>query len=321
MKVGGVNSFSENDNCIIYTMSSSAFGNYCMVVPKQESNGIKMVVDLNMKSVFDEMMAGKISRDNLIQTIYDEYRLIQSKYESFVLVMPMEEVSIIANAIAGQDKQRLFDETKKIGAITSDIYKRIVESGMDKSRIDQKIVLLEKTENDTKFVEWLKGQMPNFVVGLSYQSLKVVNPFENATGVVNPFLAGTESQSTSDIFGPSNSIFDNNGVSNVQNVEPVVSAKEDIFPSSSNGDFFGNQDNTVEPPKPVEAVSLENSNVGVNEPVKEPSSDVIDNQEAVNAIDKKSGGFANLLILLVILVVVTVVSIELGKFLYQTFGT
>ena len=37
-------------------------------------------------------------------------------------------------------------------------------------------------------------------------------------------------------------------------------------------------------------------------------------------MEKKSNGFVNLAILLVILVGVTLVSIELGKFLYNTYG-
>ena len=51
---------------------------------------------------------------------------------------------------------------------------------------------------------------------------------------------------------------------------------------------------------------------GNNQPSNEVASEV--------KVTKKSNGFVNLAILLVILVGVTLVSIELGKFLYNTYG-
>ena len=56
---------------------------------------------------------------------------------------------------------------KKIGAITSELYKKLTAAGIDKQKIDQKIIMIENKEEDTKFVNWLKEQMPNFVEGIS----------------------------------------------------------------------------------------------------------------------------------------------------------
>ena len=45
----------------------------------------------------------------------------------------------------------MIDEVKKIGAITSEVYKKVTESGFNAQNIDQKIIILEKTNEDTSF--------------------------------------------------------------------------------------------------------------------------------------------------------------------------
>ena len=47
----------------------------------------------------------------------------------------------------------------------------------------------------------------------------------------------------------------------------------------------------------------------------------IENNNQGSDVERKSAGFANLLIILVVLVGVTIASIELGKFLFNTFGS
>ena len=120
---------------------------------------------------------------------------------------------------------------------------------------------------------------------------------------------------------PANDIF---GPSTVEPPKEEVN-KNDIFASNSEP-----TSNDVFEPKPVQDVNL-NSNSNQDNSLAEPKivpvevskndeNNASSTNEVENAIDKKSGGFANLLILLVILTVVTVVSIQLGKFLYNTFG-
>ena len=227
----------------------------------------------------------------------------------------MLDVNDFTNSINSNDKQKMFDETKKIGSITSEIYQKLSEAGIDKSKIDQKIILVEKTDIDNKFVSWLKEQMPNFVDGINYEELK--GSSLSVDQGVNPF---TGEASTPDAV-PVNDVFgtpDANADATANETTPPVEETTNVAPST---------------PEPVsEQPTPESQPVPEPQPASEPQpvsnveegtnvAPVADNNaEEVHEIDKKSGGFANLLILFVILVVVTVASIELGKFLYNTFG-
>ena len=56
MTLNGGNKFSENQNYEIYTMNSQDTGRCAVVLPKNLNNGISMLVDLNMKSNFDDLI-------------------------------------------------------------------------------------------------------------------------------------------------------------------------------------------------------------------------------------------------------------------------
>ncbi|MEE3342538.1 MAG: hypothetical protein VZS44_00395 [Bacilli bacterium] len=334
MTLQGANVFNEGDNSTIYTMNSLQTGQYCVVIPKNLDNNINMIVDLNMKSSFDSLMNNTVDKDSLIKDVNDEYNGVLTKYPSGVLVFPMFDINDLTSTINSNDKQKMFDETKRIGGITSEIYQKLTAEGIDKSKIDQKIIILEKTDIDNKFVTWLKEQMPNFVDGVNYSELKG----STASQDVNPFTGepAADVAPAADIFGaPVTSETSTEPVTTEPEVTPDVTEPEaaPAIPDSdsTNVESTNVEEQAIPEPKPVtdtklettqvipevkdstEAVTPENQNV-------EPAPVANGEEVEVNEIDKKSGGFANLLILLVILVVVTIASIELGKFLYNTFG-
>ena len=381
MTLEGAINFNETNEYAIYTMNSTTAGQYCVVLPKNSNGTYNMLVDLHMKSLFDEVNAGTKSKDDLVGEIGKEYNNVKTKYNDAILVIPMLDEVNYVNIINTNDKQKMFDEVKKIGAITSELYKKLTEGGLDKQRIDQKIIILEKNDYDKKFVEWLIGQMPNFVSGIDMNEFSASND--------NPFMSN-EVNTTNDIFGApvvdnsnvvpvasennppvqENNVVENNMVepqvvAPVQ--EPVVEqpvaeeavAVPDIFGTPVQQPVVNEvpvvdvpvqqpvqepvqpvqEAQTVAEPKPVQSVELEqtvtfspvnNENttaIPVQQPVQQPveNNGVIENNANADGsvggeVVKKSNGFVNLAILLVILVGVTLISIELGKFLYNTYG-
>ena len=210
----------------------------------------------------------------------------------------MIDSSILSNAVNNSDKQKEFDIIKKIGAVTSEIYSKVSNNGIDKSSISQKIIIVENDDVDVKFLEFLKAQenMSNFVDGVSINS-------SNDVGI-NPFTGDVINNSST-----INSVF-GSPVGNTVVNDNVVQSN-----NSTNDTFEPKPIN----PSPIEATqvipNISNNDVGVAGGNQTP---VTSNMNT--SIDKKSGGFVNLLILLVILVVITVVSIELGKFLYSIYS-
>ena len=324
MTLAGANNFSENNDNTIYTINSPQNGQYCAIIPKNTDGEISMLVDMNMKEDFDALVSNNITKDSLVEKLNKEYTNVKSNYPSGILVIPMTDISNLTNAVNSNDKQKIFDETKKIGGITSELYKNLIESGLDKSRINQKIMIIEKTEIDTKFVDWLKEQMPNFVDGIKLDKKEEVannnNPFTN----VNPFSSENESKqelpktieetpSTSAI-----AVEQNNNVPNIEPPKPVVDEQINTPVSTPTIEPTIEENNNIPNIAPSEPVKVEQPKEAENIQPSNSIQNTETNQEIKNK--KKSRGFANLLILLVVLAVVTIVSIELGKFLFNTFG-
>ena len=207
MKLEGANAFSENNLFTVYTVNSMTSGEYAVVMPKEVMGTVNMLIDFHQKSFFDNLISGSKTKDDLMKVLEGEYNFIKNTYANFMLVLPMFDENSYISIVNSKDKQKMFDEVKKIGAITSEVYKKVTESGFNAQNIDQKIIVLEKTNEDTSFVEWLKEQMPNFVEGLKYQEEKkeVVNPFMG----VNPFgPAPVENPTSTTVQSSGNSIFD-----------------------------------------------------------------------------------------------------------------
>lgn len=336
MNLEGAINFNENDISSIYTMNSSNAGQYCIITPKNPDGVLSMLVDFSKKDLFDSLANGTVSKDEVLKEINEEYSKLRETYSSGMLIFPMMVKSDLDNAVNNNDKQKMFDETKKIAAFTSDVYKKVIDSGVDKAKVSQKIIIVENDETDSKFVTWLKEQQPNFV-----ESIKYVKPKEEAA---------QSNASSNDIFGNpsvepqpvSGDIFASNNVeekveSVPDNASEVSEATEET--TASNNDIFGGSpvndsiepvNNTVEEVKveqPVEPQPIENVSLNVEpQPAQnvepQPEQNVVSDNSTENEVDvnKKSGGFVNLLILLVILAVVTVISIEMGKFLFNTFN-
>lgn len=332
MTLEGASILKDTDNSTIYAINSPQVGQYCVVIPKNSVGVMSMLVDINMKSLFDSVASNMITRDELIDKIISKYKVVSSSYSDAMLVFPMLDKNELIVAIGSGDKQKMFDEVKRIGGITSELYKKLTVSLVDASKISQKIIIVESDDNDAKFVSWLKTQMPNFVDGVLFSDLEA-----KANSNVNPFMGGGNGifdTPLSQGVNNSNSIFDN-----VNNSNPVgegvgtnnVASEQVNNTSPVNNDIFAQQQ-PVPNEQPVSNASVDvqpasNTNVVAPEPQPINNVPLTDNVNdgTVSADDgegehKKSGGFVNLLILLVILVVVTVASIELGKFLFNTFG-
>ena len=190
MILEGANKLKEENEYIIYAMNSANAGQYCVVVPNNATGTYNMLIDVHHKSLFDEVTSGIKTKEDLMNTLSTEYADVKKQNESGILVVPMLNEVEFKNAINNLDKQKMFDETKKIGAITSELYKKMTESGIDKQRINQKIMIVEKEAEDEKYVNWLKEQMPNYVEGMNLQKKEEV---QSTTSNEAPILG--------DIFG------------------------------------------------------------------------------------------------------------------------
>lgn len=285
MKLEGANAFSENNLFTIYTVNSMTSGEYAVVMPKEVMGTVNMLIDFHQKSFFDNLISGSKTKDDLMKVLEGEYNFIKNTYTNFMLVLPMFDENSYISIVNSKDKQKMFDEVKKIGAITSEVYKKVTESGFNAQNIDQKIIVLEKTNEDTSFVEWLKEQMPNFVEGLKYQEEKkeVVNPFMG----VNSFGPAPVENPTSTTVQPSgNSIFDTPVTPQpVVQPEPVITQNNDIFgtatsqssplqqpsnetPVENTNSIFGNPTPIQPTVEPTQQVQSTMPNIGFSTPTE-----------------------------------------------------
>lgn len=347
MTLEGANAFCESNLYTIYTMNSATSGQYAVAVPKNVVGTVNMFIDFHEKSLFDSLVNNSKTKEDLIKEVNDEYDFIKKTYPNFMIVFPMFEESDYINVVNSNDKQKMFDEVKKVGAITSEIYKKLTTSGVDASSIDQKIIILEKTSEDKTFIDWLKGQMPNYVDSLTYVKVSDVvsnNPFMSndpfASPEVKEEVKVVENNATGSIFDSNSAV--SSPVAEIP-VTPIPEINPTLETAPVSNDIFGGENTSKEltnniennsninkeqevAPQPVNNVELEGTTafrplpgdttkVEVNNDVVEPKT-----IEEVQASHNASKGIANLLILVVILVGVTFASIELGKYLYSVYG-
>lgn len=255
MTLEGAINLNETNDYVVYTMNSVTTGQYGVVVPKNINGTLNMLVDLHMKGSFDSVGNGTKTKDQLVEEISSEYSKLKTKYVDGMLVMPMNDENLFQSAVLNGDKQKMIDEVKKISAITSELYKKLTDSGVERQKIDQKIIIVEKNQEDEKFVAWLKEQtqMANFVDGVLYSELnvvqEVVNPFVNNNSIFGPVQEVTPMVEEPVVSTPvSGGIFDN-----VPSVAPVAPVVEPVVP--------------VAPVEPVVTAPVENVIPVVETPV------------------------------------------------------
>ena len=113
-------------------------------MPKEVMGTVNMLIDFHQKSFFDNLISGSKTKDDLMKVLEGEYNFIKNTYTNFMLVLPMFDENSYISIVNSKDKQKMFDEVKKIGAITSEVYKKVTESGFNAQNIDQKIIVLDK---------------------------------------------------------------------------------------------------------------------------------------------------------------------------------
>ena len=346
MVLEGANKLKEDSVYTLYATNSPTAGQYCVIIPNNIENTSNMLVDLHKKTLFDEVSNGTKTKDDLANVLEEEYNKIKESYPYGILIVPMMKEEEYTNAVNTLDKQKMFDETKKIGAITSELYKKLTEGGIEKQKINQKIIIIEKEEVDTKYVNWLKEQMPNYVEGISLEPKKeeTIKPEENnifgmpttqptetepvAQITIPPVTPTTESPTASnDIFGATQQTQSTPSI-------PVQGPEIENQPETQQPAPLQETPSPISVPpvseqpaeiKPVESKDLSDATMTFSaipnnpqETVEKENTD--QDNTGQNGTSKKSGGFVNIAIILAVLIVVTIISIELGKYLYSVYG-
>lgn len=287
MILEGANLFYENDNVAIYMVNSQNAGKYSLVLSKNIGNSLEMVVDVHREKLFNEVQFGSKSKDDLVNDFTSLYNSVVSKVSDGLVVIPMLNEVEFTNIVSIKDKQKMFDETKKIGAITSEIYSKLTNAGVSKGIINQKLLFIVENDTDREFVEWLKSQMPNFVDALSLNNGNENEVVEAASPVVNDIFASVqesevkiESPSVNTQKNVSSPIFDNTAPvssepvvanSSVDNVNEMPLENNSFFTSPQQEQYINNL-NIPKENVDVFGVKVDSSasaNVGVNNNVQE----------------------------------------------------
>lgn len=322
MILEGANLFFESDLFNIYMVNSVNAGKYSMIIPKNIGEKLEMVVSIHREKIFNDVQSGVKTKDDLVNDFSKLFKDATSKISDGMVVIPMLNEDEFKNIVTNMDKQKMFDETKKIGAITSEIYNKLSNAGIPKSKINQKLLFIVESDTDLSFVNWLKEQMPNFVDGLKLEDvqpekIEVENsPFmgESIFGsvnnvsidkpveapvipeplvespVVNDTPVGVSSTVTNDVPRDSSSIFDNAG-SPISEVKTEETSQNNVFENTQeNNSFFTSSVqkeiiNNLDIPNSnvdVFGVSNESSNIMTNEVKQVINPNVVKNDTVSN---------------------------------------
>ena len=216
----GANKLLEETNYSIYTMTSEKAGQYCVIIPNNVTEPLNMLIDLHKKELFDAVANSTKTKEDLTTELKNEYEKVKLEHPSSMLIFPMVEENTYLNAVNNNDKQKMIDETGKVRAITSELYGKLQELGIEKQKIKNQIMIVENKEEDKKYISWLKEQMPDpsYVEGIPLQEekkeetpIESTNIFETAatetpTVPENPIVEENKEESPiadMDVFGPS----------------------------------------------------------------------------------------------------------------------
>ena len=304
----------DSNSDIVLLKSSPDFGIYslngndiCLFVVPEKINGNQVLyLDLDNKGDYDEIINGTKSKEQVVDKIEEDYKLLRGTYSNAVYVIPNFDLSNLNSVLSSEivDKQAVFNSVSSIMGITRKVESVLYSRSIS---IEHTINVVVKSDTDKKFAEWLSSQ--NIGRGIEYESLRnkeqnVITPVEDVKVTGNPFASVQPVTVVSETSNVSNEPVPNVDTT-VKEAEPAVNSE--IVPNQS----VNNVEEKVQGPSPVNNVNLSSPEMAVSE-----------QQGMVKARRMKIGnrGYVNIIILMAVLVGVTLISIQIGKFLYDIYG-
>ena len=161
------NLFANINGYSIYQFGNVNAYNYYLAIPNEYNSTYQLFIGFPQK----EFKYTK--KEDIIKEIDDIKKMVSAMNKDGIYVLPDIPLEKLKDAAKENDNKKfsqLLNNT--IQPIISDIYLRIKSYDNASRTVDQLIYFVKQSESDTKFVQWLEINLPNFVKGISYNEIK-----------------------------------------------------------------------------------------------------------------------------------------------------
>lgn len=312
-----VRCLNNNPEYSIYSLNGNSICLFC--VPENIKGTLGLYLDLNMEKDYNELLQGAKTQQQVVEKVGEDYKLLNGTYPSSVYVVPNFNNVNLSNALNTNDKQAIFNAIGGIGNDTKKIQSILASKGI---ALDSKIIVVEKSDTDKQFANWLKEQ--NIGEGVSFGELNKVqnfgNPFVSAQPLQGEVVNNVSVSSNPPIFGEPVVQSASDPAQGVQQVHPTQPQMS--VPSLQSTQVIP----SVQGPAPVQGVVLENPNLDNTTTLQaQPQGYDMNGPSVAKVRSRKlnninNRGYVNIVVLMAVIVGVTLLSIQLGKFLYSIYG-
>jgi len=256
--------FAKDAKFTIYSMGTENTGLYFACVPNELKSSLKVFVDLHKKSDFNmyREVNDPMKREELVGRLREVNNFVNGMNHSGVYVMPMIEISDVLSLDENAKNEEFNRVFKMIAGCTTEISSKLNNASNGEKTIEQAITIIEQTESDKIFIEWLKKQFPTFVMGVTLDDLRKQYQLEQQMGATQVNVLGQVNMD------PINENVISNNVSSVQSNVNV--SDDTIVSMAQNNVSNGNSLETVNNSSMVDRIQ--------NQQVVQPSVDNISNQ-------------------------------------------
>lgn len=141
--------------------------NYFLAIPDEYTDTYQMFIGFPKKDFKDT------PKDEIISEIDDIKKMIAGINKNGIYIIPDIPLDMLYEA-------SLENDNKKFEQILNDVIKPIIQDaytimkdyGSKDRTINQVINWIKQTESDTKFIQWIEINMPNFAYGITIDDLK-----------------------------------------------------------------------------------------------------------------------------------------------------
>lgn len=159
--------FAKENGYSIYQYDSEYLGVYFLCIPDNQVDNYELFIGFPKKDLKE------LPKDEVIEEIKGINDMVYSLNNNAIYALPSIDVTELEEAALENDNKRSYNQLfRKVQSMTVDINKKISSINNHEQSINQVITIIKQTESDSKFIQWLEMNMPNFIHGITLSELR-----------------------------------------------------------------------------------------------------------------------------------------------------
>lgn len=224
--------FAQENGYSIYQYHNDYFGVYYLCIPDNHTETYEMFIG------FPKRDLRGLSKEEIADDIREINDMIHAINKSGIYAIPNIDLAELEEAAKDNDDKLYNELLRKIQSMTFDINNKLNKDDIHNQSIHQVISIIKQTESDTKFINWLEMNMPNFIHSVTLDKLKKAYYSKVISGKVQDDkkdMKEVMNDPTKELDDSQESDKNNNELTNSQKNSKV----RKLIPPKDNNNFYG----------------------------------------------------------------------------------